>query len=89
MTLKEFIASNPGRKEIAFQICAVANGNVLEVDETYVWEPLSKLGKLTKADFYDNVQETFDKYGAEALTHYGIVNWKLVEEDERTKRQRM
>ncbi|MCC3687470.1 MULTISPECIES: hypothetical protein [Bacillus cereus group] len=77
MTLEEFIASNPTRDKIAFQICGVANQNVLEIDETFVWKPLSELGGFTKDDFYDDVQGTFDMYGAEALTHIGIVNWKL------------
>ncbi|PAD70593.1 hypothetical protein CHH83_01980 [Bacillus sp. 7586-K] len=77
MTLNEFISTNPSREQIAFQICAVANTNVLEIDETFVWKPLSELGGFTKDDFYDDVQGTFDMYGAEALTHYGTVNWKL------------
>lgn len=76
-TLKEFIASNPDRNKIAEAICYVANVNVLEIDETFAWKPLSELGNFTKSDFYDDVQGTFDLYGAEALTHYGIVNWKL------------
>ncbi|MFJ8247392.1 hypothetical protein [Peribacillus asahii] len=79
MTLEEFIATNPSRREIAFQICGVANMNVLEIDETFAWEPLSKLGGFTKNDFYDDVQGTFDFYGSEALSHHGIVNWKLKE----------
>ncbi|GAB6253642.1 hypothetical protein BCSAG_49600 [Bacillus cereus] len=77
MTLNEFIASNPTREQIAFQICGVANVNVLEIDETFAWKPLSELGGFTKDDFYDDVQGTFNMYGAEALTHIGIVNWKL------------
>jgi hypothetical protein len=77
LTLDDFISKNPTREEIALQICAVANNNVLEIEETFVWETLSELGSFTKNDFFDDVQETFDRYGSEALTHYGIVNWKL------------
>lgn len=77
MRLKDFIASDPSREVIARNICATANANVLEIDETFVWEVLSELGNFSKEDFYDDVQGTFDIYGAEALTHYGIVNWKL------------
>lgn len=77
MTMEEFIAKNPSREEIAAQICAVANNNVLEIDETFAWQPLSELAGFTLDDFYDDVQGTFYLYGSEALTHYGIVNWKL------------
>lgn len=77
MTIEEFISSNPSRKAIAHHICLVANTNVLEVDETYVWEPLSKLGNFDREDFYDDVQGTFAFYGQEALEIYGIVNWRL------------
>lgn len=48
MTLEEFIASNPTRDKIAFQICGVANQNVLEIDETFVWKPLSELEDLLR-----------------------------------------
>jgi hypothetical protein len=77
LTLEEFIAKNPTKEEIAFQICAVANMNVLEINDTYVWDTLRNLGGFTKEDFFDDVQETFNVHGAKALSHYGIVNWKL------------
>lgn len=78
-TLEEFIASNPTRELVAQAICQVANQNVLELTDTFVWEPLSKLGGFTADDFYDDVQATYDFYGKDALEIHGIVWWKLKE----------
>lgn len=77
MTLEEFIKSNPQREEIAKQICIIANNNVLNFDETYVWNDLSKLGGFTKEDFWDDKEETTQQHGEEAIKFYGIYNWKL------------
>jgi hypothetical protein len=79
MTLQEFIAKKPTRQQIADQICAVANNNVLWIDDTFVWEHLSYLGCFQKEDFYDDQEETMRIYpnGWEAINVYGIVNWKL------------
>lgn len=79
MTIEEFLANRPSRYEVAIQLCAIANGNILEIDDTFAWESLSRYGGFKKSDFYDDVQGTFNMYGAEALTHHGIVNWKLKE----------
>lgn len=77
MNLNKFIETSPSPAEIASVICAVANNNVLEIDETFVWSPLAELGGFTRADFVDDVQATFDAHGAEALDVYGMKNWKL------------
>lgn len=77
MTIEEFLAKNPTRQEIAFQLCALANHHILPIDETYIWEDLSKAGNFTKDDFYDDQQATKREMGVEAITHHGIVNWKL------------
>jgi hypothetical protein len=77
MTLDEFIASNPTREQIAWQICAVANYNVLDLTSTFLWKPLSELGGFKKEDFWDDKKETIAKMGEQAITHYGIVNYKL------------
>jgi hypothetical protein len=77
MTLEDFIQTNPTKEEIAFQLCAVANYNIINIDESYAWEELSKLGGLKKEDFWDDKEETVKKMGGEAVTHHGIVNWKL------------
>lgn len=75
MNIQSFIETNPTPAEIAAVICAVANNNVLEIDETFAWS-IAEFGGFTKADFVDDVQDTFDRHGAEALDVYGIKNWK-------------
>jgi hypothetical protein len=79
MTINEFIATNPSRKEIAKAICDVANYHVLCIDDTFAWEPLSKLGGFSLEDFWDDTAETIARYEPEAVTHVGIVNYKLKE----------
>lgn len=79
MSIEEFLAKNPTRQEISIHLRAIANMNVLEIDETYLWEDLSKAGNFTKDDFYDDQEETKRQMGIEAITHHGIVNWKLKE----------
>lgn len=77
MSIDEFIKTNPSREEIAAQICYVANAAVLDIDNTFVWSQLSKLGNFTADDFWDDQEKTIDFYEPKAVTHYGIVNWKL------------
>ena len=83
MTLEEFIAKNPERKEIARQICAVANNDVhgVDVTDTHVWEKLSELGGFTANDFFDDQEATLRRFNndMEAITHHGVRTWKLKE----------
>ena len=83
MTLEEFLAKQPSREEIARQLCAVANNDVCGVDitDTFVWEPLSRLGGFTADDFYDDQEATLRRHNndIEAITHHGVRTWTLKE----------
>lgn len=81
MTIEEFLMHNPSRKEIAFQLCAVANNDVhgVDIDDTFVWKYLSEAGNFTKDDFYDDQEATLRRFNNDmkAITHHGVRTWKL------------
>ena len=72
---QKFIDSNPSKEQVAQYLCDVANNHVLDIDDTYAWDLAEQIG-LTKEDFFDDQEETIRRFGEEAITHYGIVNWK-------------
>lgn len=71
----EFIQSNPSKEQVAQYLCNVANNHLLAIDDTYAWDLAGQIG-LTKEDFFDDQEETIRRFDEEAITHYGIVNWK-------------
>lgn len=77
MNIEEFLMHNPSREEIARQLCAIANNNVLRIDQTFAWHWLSEAGGFTADDFFDDEEQTRRLMGDEAVTHYGIYTWKL------------
>lgn len=76
MTVDEFIASNPSKEEVAKQLCRIANQNVLGINDTWAWGLFKPLYNFKISDFYDDKNETREKYDDYAVEVVGIVNWK-------------
>lgn len=79
MTLEEFLATKPTREEAIECLCCVANQNVLKIDDTFAWKELSEYTGVTADDFWDDREETIKRFGEVAITHFGLYNWKLKE----------
>ena len=64
------------KKSVSKLLCNIANFYVLSIEETWAWDILAKEYDLDRVDFYDDREETIKKYGHNAVTMYGMRNWK-------------
>lgn len=64
------------KKSVSKLLCNIANFYVLSIEKTWVWNILAKEYNLDTVDFYDDKEETIKKYGNNAVTVYGMRNWK-------------
>ena len=72
--LHVFMANNPSREEVLETCCAFANGNCLEITDTYIWAMFETLLDLRVEEFFNDTY-SLGYLGAEV---FGQRNWKVV-----------
>ena len=72
--LQVFMANNPSREEVLETCCAFANGNCLEITDTYIWTMFETLLDLRVEEFFNDTYSL----GYLSAEVFGQRNWKVV-----------
>ena len=72
--LQAFMANNPSREEVLETCCAFANGNCLEITDTYIWTMFETLLDLRVEEFFNDTYSL----GYLSAEVFGQRNWKVV-----------
>ena len=76
--LQAFMANNPSREEVLETCCAFANGNCLEITDSYIWTMFETMLDLRLEEFFNDTY-SLGYLGAEV---FGQRNWKVVKGNE-------
>ena len=71
--LQVFMANNPSREEVLETCCTFANGNCLEITDSYIWTMFETLLDLRVEEFFNDTY-SLGYLGAEV---FGQRNWKV------------
>ena len=71
--LQAFMANNPSREEVLETCCAFANGNCLEITDTYIWTTFETLLDLRVEEFFNDTYSL----GYLSAEVFGQRNWKV------------
>ena len=72
--LQAFMANNPSREEVLETCCAFANGNCLEITDSYIWAIFETLLDLRVEEFFNDTYSL----GYLSAEVFGQRNWKVV-----------
>ena len=72
--LQVFMANNPSREEVLETCCAFANGNCLEITDSYIWTMFETLLDLRVEEFFNDTYSL----GYLSAEVFGQRNWKVV-----------
>ena len=72
--LQVFMANNPSREEVLETCCAFANGNCLEITDSYIWAMFETLLDLRVEEFFNDTYSL----GYLSAEVFGQRNWKVV-----------
>ena len=72
--LQAFMANNPSREEVLETCCAFANGNCLEITDSYIWTMFETLLDLRVEEFFNDTYSL----GYLSAEVFGQRNWKVV-----------
>ena len=72
--LQVFMAHNPSREEVLETCCTFANGNCLEINESYIWAMFETLLDLRVEEFFNDTYSL----GYLSAEVFGQRNWKVV-----------
>ena len=71
--LQAFMANNPSREEVLETCCAFANGNCLEITDSYIWTMFETLLDLRVEEFFNDTYSL----GYLSAEVFGQRNWKV------------